>query len=378
MGKYEKTLKKIEHLEHFGIKLGLTNITKLCKKLGNPQDCFEVVHIAGTNGKGSVSVMIASSISSSGKKCGLYTSPHLQSFRERISINGRYISQEDTVKIFEQVEKANKGINATYFEVTTAMAFLYFKEKKCDFAVIETGLGGRLDATNIVKPKISVITNISLEHQGVLGSTRLKIAKEKAGIIKNSPVVTTEKDPKIRKIFGKPVYVNQEYKGKLRLKGNHQKINAALAQEALRIIGIEPSAIKNGLSKAFIPGRLEFIQKDVILDAAHNEAGMRTLSEFLKNRKATILLGISSDKNQEKMLRLIGHNAKKIIVTQAKIRSTDPKIIEKIAKKYCSNIQVIPDSKQALKALLEEKGLKVITGSIFLIGELRNKWKKIN
>ena len=200
---YAKVTGYLKRLEFFGIKLGLENQTELCRVLGNPQDAYNVIHVGGTNGKGSVVAMCSEILRRAGYRVGTYTSPHLQTFGERIQINGKKISERETVEVFLKIKNAAdkiKGMQITYFEFVTAMAFLYFRKKKCDFAVVETGMGGRLDATNVVRPLIAVITNVGLEHTEYLGDSTGRIAAEKAGIIKPGCIVVTgEKKPENNK-----------------------------------------------------------------------------------------------------------------------------------------------------------------------------------
>ncbi|MBI2664221.1 bifunctional folylpolyglutamate synthase/dihydrofolate synthase [Candidatus Woesearchaeota archaeon] len=399
---YNEVLKYLDKLELFGIKLGLENISRLCEILGNPQDEYKTIHVAGTNGKGSVVAMCSFILKEAGYKAGMYTSPHLQSFRERMQVNGEWISENEVVEVFDEVKAAADkmkaaGMQATYFEFTTAMAFLHFKKRNCDFAVIETGMGGRLDATNIVKPLVAVITNIELEHTQYLGDTKEKIAAEKAGIIKEgSAAVIGEKDAQIQqqllKICGsrnaKATVVEKDYEGRISLLGEHQKRNAAVAAAAITNLGkagikISSSDIRNGIEKTKWPGRLEVMQEKprVILDAAHNPSGALTVADYIKSQKNGIVLviGISSDKDTAKMIQILAPLAKKVLVTKAKHRGSDCELLRKEAKKHNKSAEAIEDVKEAVrKALKEAEGSTImVTGSIFVIGEARGLWHDI-
>jgi len=423
---YKNALKYIYSLEKFGIRLGLDNVTKLLELLENPQNSYKTIHVAGTNGKGSVVAMCSSMLSEAGYKVGIYISPYVVNFRERIQVNGKYISRKELVDYFVKVRKQaeyleKKGIQITYFEFVTAMAFLYFKDKKVDFAVIEVGMGGRLDATNVIKPLVSVITNIGLEHTDYLGSTKIQIAGEKAGIIKeNSILVTAEPDIKIKKVFRNVCikrntkYLSvtdnysfydyspdldwqqftvrgkiENYAVKMHLLGKHQIINTMTAiavMEELILLGtvIRKKYILKGLEKARWPGRLEVVKKNplVILDCAHNPHGMQTLTDFIKElryNRMILVLGISSDKDIPEMIKMIAPFSNRLIITQAKHRGAEPKILEKEAKKYAKDIVAMKDVRKAVKEALKsaKKGdAIIITGSIFTVSEARRVWHK--
>jgi len=275
---YNQILKELYSLESVKFKQTLANMRLLLKKLNNPEKKLKCIHVAGTNGKGSVCAMISSILQEAGYKVGMYTSPHLKRFNERIRINNKLITDKDIVKYYLRVKK--HVTDQTFFEMTTAMAFLYFKEKNVDFAVLETGLGGRLDTTNVITPLISIITNIGLEHTEYLGNTIEKIAQEKAGIIKeNIPVVTAAEGIALATIKNasnnknsKLIIINNKiiknYKNiKLNLKGVFQIENAAIAAKTIEILKnnskiiINKKNIINGLKNAKWPGRFQFIAK---------------------------------------------------------------------------------------------------------------------
>ena len=319
-------LKYVYSLERKGIKLGL-NVTKaLLKALGNPQKSMKIIHLAGTNGKGSTAAMIESILRIEGYSTGLYTSPHLVIFNERIKHNNKDITNEELAILVEKIKSVcdKENIDATFFEFTTALALMYFAEKRPDYVILETGLGGRLDATNVVKPVISIITNISIDHQDYLGKTIEDIAMEKAKIIKEGvPLITGEKDRKIIKLFKQECKeknseyhnINDEMKvnvlesGKenqyfrvdkeiyeLEMLGEHQIQNALLAIRCTAMLKVSKEAMVEGLKKAYWPGRLEIISASplVIIDGAHNVAGIKTLRRFLhKNHpKCIVVFGV--------------------------------------------------------------------------------------
>ncbi len=388
---YQQTLNHIYNLkgsEHKGgFNLSLKDIKILLKKLKNPEKSLKVIHVAGTNGKGSVCAMLSSILKEAGYKVGMYTSPHLKDFRERFLINNKKISKQDIVSYFKRVKPFIT--KQTFFEVITAIAFLYFKDKKVDFLVCEVGLGGRLDATNVVNPLISVITNIGLEHQEYLGETTEKVAYEKAGIVKkNKPVVTGAKGSALKviekiakknnsKLYhdGKPIKVH------LKLKGDFQLENASIAIETIKALNrhydlkVKKNNIKNGLSKTIWHGRLEFISKNVLVDCAHNIEAVKALKKELKKikkkyQKLYLIIGILKDKDYKNMLKELTPSANKIILVKPKIqRALEPKIMAKYAK----NSIIIEDTKKALKYVkktAKKQDLTLITGSIYVVGEV--------
>lgn len=373
-------LKYLNNLEHKGVTLSLDRIRALLAKLDDPQDSLKCIHVAGTNGKGSVCAMMDFILRERGFKTGRFTSPHLKSFNERIRVNNRLISNKDIGRLLKKIMPF--VTNQTYFEVATALAFLYFKEKKVDFAVLEVGLGGRLDATNVVKPTISIITNVSYDHFYYLGNTLEKIAREKAGIIKNKiPVITGAEGAALKVIKktakqknSKLILVKNEYKGKINLDGNFQKENAAIAVRALNELNIiNNKDIKKGLKKVKWPGRFEF-RNGILFDCAHNLAGTLNLVEELRNvkyRKLILVFGVMKDKDYSGMIKKLMPLADYVVLTKPKIdRALDPK---SIAKKINNSFVIIEESKKALKfakSIAGKKDLILVTGSIFLVGEV--------
>jgi len=350
----------------FSVKLGLERITDLMNKLRRPK--FKAIHIAGTNGKGSVAAMIASILRENDKKVGLYTSPHLVDIRERIRISNKLISKEEFAKLASKIKPL--VTDHTFFEILTAMAFVYFKD--VDYAVIETGLGGRLDATNIINPDVSVITNVSIDHTAYLGSTIKEITMEKAGIIKDGvPVVTISgrsldviKDVCLDK--GCKLIIAREDHMQLSLKGEFQKKNAAIAVETAKILGITPGRIKQGLIKTKWPGRMDLVQDGLMFDCAHNPAAVEALCAEI-DKEIVLVLGIMKDKNIKEMCESFNKLKGDKIVTKPDVeRAADPAYIAQ----YLDG-EIIDDIPSALKQAqkIANGRLIVLTGSIFAVGE---------
>ena len=315
-------------------KADLKNTIALCKHFNNPENTFRSIHIAGTNGKGSVSHMMASVLQESGLKVGLYTSPHLKDFRERIKINGEMISQDFVVQFVENNREAVQEIQPSFFEWTVVMAFEYFNIEKIDIAIIETGLGGRLDSTNVIKPELSIITNIALDHQSFLGNTTREIAGEKAGIIKEKiPVVIGEYTEESKIIFSKRAQLKNTSisfasdssfpKYKMDLKGPYQLKNQNTVLQSLAILNesgfeISERSISEGLMKVIVNtglrGRWDVLSEHpkVLADMAHNKAGIMIVLEGLKKEdynELHIVWGMVSDKDAAEILELLPKEA---------------------------------------------------------------------
>ncbi|OQY00423.1 MAG: bifunctional tetrahydrofolate synthase/dihydrofolate synthase [Desulfobacteraceae bacterium 4572_130] len=414
---YKQCLDKMYKLNRFGIKLELETITNILKNIGSPQKKFKSIHIAGTNGKGSIASYIASILKSAGFKTGLYTSPHLIKFNERFSINGKDVSNDDIVQSYIAVKNADTGKRkATFFELATAMGFYLFARNHVQWAVIETGMGGRLDATNVIKPELSVISNISIEHTDYLGNTIKDIAREKAGIIKNNiPVITGVKQASalsvLRKtaekksadfyLYKKDFKTRKSHKGNFftytsnknkfqkletKLLGPHQIENAALAIAASEIILSESSEkhIKHGILKTTWPARLEYIMDNpmVIIDGAHNFEASKNLGKYLKfelkGKKIAIIIGILDDKPYKSMVKELIPCAHKIIFTKAEInRSLDPKILKDFSKNITdSKIIIIENVGKAVEYAiknLSDYDCICVAGSLYVAGEAREK-----
>jgi dihydrofolate synthase/folylpolyglutamate synthase len=396
------------------INLGLGPIKNLLEKIGNPQLMYPTVLIGGTNGKGSISAVLSSILKESGYKVGLYTSPHLINIRERIRINDTLISEE---RLHECIRLINSHLEEplTYFEYLTASAYLYFYQEKVDIAVLEVGMGGRLDATNVVKPMLSVISNIHTDHQEYLGRHLKHIAREKAEIINdNNFCVTAVKQKAIINILentcrergatllrlGKDIRVRSNgngyfsYQGLSRkianlycsLSGAHQVKNAALALAAAELItarGIEVNeqAMITGVASATWEGRLEVLQKlpTVIVDGAHNLSAVTALCDELRKGDSAsgriLILGVLRDKNYNMMLKKLLPLFQHIIFTKPKTdRAVDLDQLVKIAKKYGHFSEAIEDCREALQRALSLAGINdliCVSGSLYLVGEIK-------
>ena len=384
---YIYALKGSEHKG--GFNLSLENMNILLKKLKNPEQSLKAIHVAGTNGKGSVCAMLSSILKEAGYKVGMYISPHLKDFRERFTINCKMISKEELIFCFEKIKPFIT--QQTFFEVVTAIAFLYFKEKKVDFLVCEVGMGGRLDATNVITPLVSVITNIGLEHQDYLGDTIKKIAFEKAGIIKNNkPAVTAAKGPALEVIKKIAKEKNSELfivkapttEFPLRLNGDFQRINASIAFETIKVLNnyynlkIKKESIKNGLLKTVWHGRLEFISKSILVDCAHNPPAVSALKKELLRikksyKKIILIFGVLKDKDHKKMLNELTPLVNYIIFVRPKIpRALDPIILAKQTKKENIVIEDVSSALAYAKKQISKDDLILVTGSIYLVGEV--------
>ena len=420
-----KAVEKIGQFDKFGSVLGLERISELLKRLGNPQEELKIIHIAGTNGKGSVSRFVYSSLREAGYKVGIYSSPYLEVFNERIEADGQYISDNELESYADQASKIAKEmcdeglLSPTEFDVVTAIAFMFFKEKNVDYVVLEVGLGGRGDSTNVIEnPLVTAITSISYDHMDRLGNTLGEIAFEKAGIIKNAPVVTgimsLEAIEVIRKKAndkGATIYetkaedyniIEENLEGssftckifdktwenlKIQMIGEHQVQNAIVALKILGLLDVKipEEHIRKGMLKATNPGRFEVMERNpyVILDGAHNQAGIeglvKTLKENFQDEKLLVVTGMLQDKDVDHMCQCYKE-------LNADFIATEP-----------NNPRKMP--KEELAKVLEEKGLRVVgagtpkeakelsnqlvacrenqysgiifAGSLYLIGEIR-------
>jgi len=395
---YKKILDYLYGMESPKIKLGLGRVQNLLGGIGNPEKNLKCIHVAGTNGKGSVCAIIFYILREAGYKVGMYTSPHLKKFNERIRVDNHFITDKEIVDYFLKVKPYIT--NQSFFEITTAMAFLYFKENNVDYAVLEVGLGGRLDATNVVTPLISVITNIGLEHTDLLGNTVEKIAFEKAGIIKqNVPVITGVKGnalkviKKIAKQRKAPLTIPKQfgYVNFKNLNGTFQQENKDIALTTIEIliknnlIKLNETQIQNGIKKTEWPGRMDFIEKNVLIDGAHNPDGFKVLKKelliFEETRKIQnfiFVVGAQSTKDINEMLKIINPLVSSIIFT----KSDNPKaskpqellrIFNKINYNKKSKAKIINNPKNALdyaRKIIKKNELIVATGSIYMIGEV--------
>ena len=380
------------------LKKDLTNIRLFSDFLGNPHTKFKSIHVAGTNGKGSVSHMLASVFQEAGYKTGLYTSPHLKDFRERIKINGKEVSKQFVVDFIQENKAFLEKQNPSFFEMTTAMAFDYFARKKLDIAIIETGLGGRLDSTNIISPELSVITNIGMDHTQFLGNSPAEIAVEKAGIIKlNTPVVIGESQPETAKVFkeyGKqknaPIFFADQISSQpllSGLKGEYQSKNIKSVMqsiEVLRQLGwkITSENLSQGLRKVVqntkIRGRWEILQEHpkVICDVAHNKEGLEyVLSQLTKEkyRKLHLVLGMVKDKDLTNILPLFPKKATYYFCRPDIPRGLDAHLLKERANQFELKGNIYPSVSKAFEAAINnaiEEDVIFVGGSTFVVAEV--------
>ncbi len=375
---YTEAINQITSKGKFYIDLGLDRISKALELLGNPQDDLKYIHVAGTNGKGSICAMLDSILREAGYKTGLYTSPHIYNYTERIKISGVEISQDDFARLFEKIEETK--IHLTEFEILTIIAFLYFKEQNAEIVILETGMGGRLDATNVIKQNLcSIITQIDLDHTDRLGKTKDEIAFEKAGIIKeNCPIVTSMGYEPIRDkademnsmfLFTSP-FVPQDFVEALSLKGLHQIENLALVLSAVNYLfkDIDENTIKRGLMKVKNPFRFEYFEnKNLIIDASHNPNGIKALREnldyYYPNQKRRYIFGCLRTKDYAKMMQLLFQEDDEVYLNgfDYKDACTFEELMNACpvgAKPYSQDVVLTPDK------------LNIICGSFYMIGNL--------
>ncbi|MBI2428678.1 MAG: bifunctional folylpolyglutamate synthase/dihydrofolate synthase [Ignavibacteriales bacterium] len=400
----QETLSYLYSLHKFGMKFGLRNIRSLLRFVDNPHTMFKSIHVAGTNGKGSTSSMIAAILTAAGYKVGLYTSPHLVTFNERIRINGKMISDADVVKYTKKLRPQIHRLKATFFEATTAMAFKYFADQKIDVAVIETGLGGRLDSTNVITPLVSVITSIGKDHTEHLGKTVASIAAEKAGIIKDHiPVVIGMLSNSARsvvlnrakEVHSTVLYANRVHLPKnvtVQLKGKHQTMNARCAVAASIVASkhflIGDNAIRKGLELTSqlsgLRARFEFINSKpaILLDVAHNPDGIKTLVREIRRlsfKKHVVVFAVMKDKDYRSIGRELKKLKAELVITQPNVeRALPAKELFKIYAAQNLNVhfaESVPSALSLGRKLAGKHGLLTVTGSHYLVGEAITKLK---
>ena len=398
-------------LEQFGIKLGLDNIRTLLARLGNPQRAFRSIHIAGTNGKGSVTAMVDAVLRRAGHRSSRYTSPHLVDLSERFVIDGRPVTADDLRRSAADVRASIEALIAegtlsgqpTFFEATTAMAFDLFRNARVEFAVVEVGLGGRLDSTNVIDPVVTAITSIDFDHQKYLGDTLAEIAAEKAGIIKPGvPVIVGRMTPEaydvIARIAGErkaaliPADNTPAAYGSIRvgLRGEHQVANANVAigiLESIERLGvvIGKQAIVDGLAKVDWPGRLDHRTlpdgREIVLDAAHNPAGARALASYLRSLggdKPTLVFGAMRDKDVDGMLMALLPQIGRVLVTKpSNARAADPDELVARIRALAPSLQVdvVASPHDAVSVATHSSVLTVVAGSIFLLGDIMQEFR---
>jgi len=418
---YQEALEKVNSRLTFGIKPGLGRIAKLLEHLGNPQNQLKFTHVAGTNGKGTTCTLMASVLTESGLKTGLYTSPYVNEFRERFQINGEMISEQELAECVEKIDTAMKELEAdsdevTEFEFITAVAFLWFAEKKCDVVVLEVGLGGRLDTTNVISvPEAAVIMSISLDHTAILGNSIEEITLEKAGIIKKGgtvvlyPVqqagvketiqkVCEEKDAKliIPDIEGIEIEKSDFSGTKFNIgdrsvytpfAGEHQVYNAVTALAALQEFAansghdLKEEDIQKGFSKAEIPARMEVLSEKplVMLEGGHNPGCAEALKNVLKkdcaDKRITAIMGMMADKDVDGVIETLAPEFERLITVSINLpRTIQAELLAEKAKKYCENVYAASDMHEAASKAFEgvgEDDMVLICGSFYLAGEIK-------
>jgi len=377
-------------------KADIGNIVAASKYLGNPHTQFKSIHIAGTNGKGSTAHMLTSILQEAGYKVGLYTSPHLKDFRERIRINGKMIAEEEVVDFVKESKAIFEEMELSFFEFTVSMAFDYFANQQVDIAIIETGLGGRLDSTNIINPELAIITNISLEHTNLLGSTIEKIANEKAGIIKNeTPVIIGRIQKETTSIFKDTVkeknadliYASPQKGYASDLKGEYQKENINTVITAIKELqkqgwAITEDNIEHGLFKTTantqLLGRWQTLSHNpqIICDIAHNEDGIKEIIKQLSNSKYKqlhIIFGTVSDKNLDTILSHLPQDAKYYFCNANIARAMNAEDLKQKAAKHQLKGRIFPSVTEALKCAKEDANAAdviFVGGSTFIVAEV--------
>ena len=424
---YQQARDFLDQLQFFKIKLGLDSMTRFLNRLGNPQQHLHCIHIGGTNGKGSVGATLCSILSAADYKAGFYTSPHLSSVRERFRIGNTYISKEDFARLMSKIEQVLDGNQITYFECTTTLALLWFAEQEVDCVLLEVGMGGRLDATNVITPLVSIITNVSMDHELYLGATLAQVAGEKAGIIKKQiPLVSAVADDDSGEVIRQtceernaPLFLfGQAFRGRvgedasrwqyqgldgqllndlpMAMKGNYQIGNASLALATVQLLNrqgwsINEEHIRTGLAQTRWPGRLEYFRRKqegredcpeglrFLIDGAHNPAGVAALQQALKDfsfRQLILVWGAMVDKDLGTTLQTIAPMAGTIIFTRPESeRSASPEQLQAALPPTLEPKIILTGSVQAALeqacALAAADDLICIAGSLFLVGAAR-------
>jgi dihydrofolate synthase/folylpolyglutamate synthase len=408
---YQASLSYLYSLQLFGIKLGLRNIKELLARIGNPQQQLRIVHIAGTNGKGSTAAALANIFEAAGIPAGLYSSPHLHSFTERIRVATRQIAEADVAALTEELRPHAEELRTTFFEFTTALALLYFQRRGVPWAILEVGLGGRLDATNAVLPELCLLTPIARDHAAYLGNSLAEIAAEKAGICKPGvPVLSSRQTPAVLSVLqaratelqaplllageaytwqsageGFSFRMGEVELTRLRpgLAGAHQQQNLALALAAavrLRQAGVSlpDAALRKGVERVRWPGRLEWLADEVLLDGAHNPAGVEALAAYLARRggeKLHLLVGMKADKQAGEMLELLLPYTARVYATRPPVaEAVDPAELVGQARAASVPAAAYENPEAALAAALHQRRpgeVLLVAGSLFLVARIR-------
>ena len=403
---YRASLDYLYSLQLFGIKLGLENTRQLLARIDNPQRKLRIVHIAGTNGKGSTAAALANIFQAAGISAGLYTSPHLHSFTERIRVATRQVSEAEVVALIDELRPHAEELHATFFEFTTAMALLHFQRSGVEWVVLETGLGGRLDATSVVDPELCLITPIALDHMAHLGNTLAEIAAEKAGIFKSRvPVISARQSPEVAAVLRQRAeglnapllladhdYRWQDEDSRLAfsgfgisletqspgLLGVHQQQNLALALAAAAFLGVSRRALVQGVEQVRWPGRLEWLPQQILLDGAHNVAGARVLGDYLRKQglgKFHLVIGIKADKQSEELLQELLPFVCCLYATCPPVDAAiAPEKLVQQAQKSGILAAEYADPQAALAAALQNRQVGeplLVAGSLYLVAALR-------
>ena len=408
---YRASLDYLYSLQLFGIKLGLENIRQLLERLDNPQRQLRIIHIAGTNGKGSTAAALANIFKQAGIKAGLYTSPHLHSFTERIRVDTQQIAEVEVVRLTDELRPHAEELRTTFFEFTTALALLYFQRCGCEWAILETGLGGRLDATNAVMPELCLITPIAHDHNVYLGETLAEVAVEKAGIFKPGvPVISGLQQPEVQTVLQAQAvelelsllragrdYDWQSAVGEFsfsgfgchlqhlrpQLAGLHQHQNLALALAAaawlrLQGVAISEAALGDGIEQTSWPGRLERLPDNILLDGAHNAAGAQVLATYLKERRLCqvhLIVGLKADKQVEELLAPLLPFVARLYATRPPVDAAiEPEKLVQLAEKSGILAAAYETPQAALAAAGQARRagqLLLVAGSLFLVAAVR-------
>jgi len=397
---YCAMLERLYSLGRAGVRLGLERMESALRQLGEPHRAFPSVHIAGTNGKGSTAAMLAACLRRAGYRTGLYTSPHLCRFTERVQIDGREISPSELARLVGRVLEVEPGLS--FFEAATAAAFCYFAEQRAAMVVVETGLGGRLDATNVITPRVSVLTRIDLDHTELLGTERAAVAREKAGIIKRGvPVVSAPAAPEVERVLrsrcvevGAPLLLAGErftlerdgrglsFRGptlqlgglRLALVGDHQLENAALCLAALDLLrqhgmALSADSLVAGLAEVRWPGRMEWVDGNTLLDGAHNASGAEVLARAIRPRAPfRLVMGLLGPKEPLSVIAPLRPLAARAVFTRPRSsRAIAPEVLAGLVP----GSEVAPDLATALRVGSRDTIPTLITGSLYLVGEAR-------
>jgi len=408
---YPGTLDYLFGLQRFGVKLGLDNIRMLLDRLGHPQRSYGAVHVGGSNGKGSTAAVLAEILIRAGHRVGLYTSPHLHSFTERIRINGLPIPEDEVIRLTTEIRDLGTGVPATFFEFTTAMALEYFRCQEVTIAVVEVGLGGRLDATNALDPWVCVISSICLDHGEHLGRDLAAVANEKAGIIKPTvPVICAAQEKSAQAVLEEKANAHEvplfcfgrdfsavrreagfDYHGldlglpglRPGLSGEHQWENISLALAAAELlrrrgVAIPEEAMRHGVADVRWPGRLEWWPDRVLLDGAHNGGGARALADYLRTlmpARIFWVVGMKDDKNVTEILAPLGSQVHTLYCTEPPVESPCPADrVARQAEGLGLSTVIFPDPVTAFTAAVKERSgedIILVAGSLFLVGVVR-------